>query len=75
MQRAPPPSPIETGAYFEPGTPFNDQETGELRGQVVRFSHSPSLELEFVNRAVRPFDDGNPHGILAAAGLPIRLVS
>ena len=52
---------IETRAYFEPGTTFNDQEAGELERDLVRFPDSPSSEVNFVNRAVRPFDNGDPH--------------
>ena len=33
-------------------------------------SRPPSREVHSVNRAVRPFDDGNPHGSLPAAGAP-----
>jgi hypothetical protein len=57
---------IFTRAYLEPGTPFNDQETGNLERDLVRFPDSPSSEVYFVNRAVRPFDNRDPHETAAA---------
>jgi hypothetical protein len=66
---------IFTCAYFEPGTPFNDQEAGNLDRDLVRLPDSPSSEVYFVNRAVRPFDNRDPHVTATADEAPVARVA